>query len=61
MENHNISNEILQKLEDKFQKINQKNRNSFRGTTLVKANYLLGLYSNRCALEPSSSTNNTSR
>jgi len=25
MEIHNISNEILQKLEDKFQSINQKN------------------------------------
>jgi len=31
MENHNISNEILQKLEDKFQKINQKTETHLEG------------------------------
>jgi tryptophan 2,3-dioxygenase len=31
MENHNMSNEILQKLEDKFQKINQKTETHLEG------------------------------
>jgi tryptophan 2,3-dioxygenase len=36
MENHNISNEILQKLEDKFQKINQKTETHLEGLVWSK-------------------------
>jgi hypothetical protein len=39
---------FIEALEKKFEAINQKTETHLRRITLVKTNYLLGLYSNGC-------------